>query len=46
MSLQTSASDSSRTSSPGSSASTTLTPRYTECNGPRQGVLELPNLQN
>ena len=46
MSLQTSTSDSSRASSPGSSASTTLTPRYTECNGPRQGVLELPNLQN
>ena len=46
MSLQTSASDSSRTSSPGSSASTTLTPRYTKCNGPRQGVLELPSLQN
>ena len=46
MSLQTSTSESSsRASSPGSSASATLTPRYTKCNGPHQGVLDLPNLE-
>ena len=47
MSLQTSTSESSsRASSPESNASVTITPRYTECNGPRHGVLDLPNLQN
>ena len=47
MSLQTSTSESSsRASSPESNASATLTPRYTECNGPHQGVLDLRNLQN
>ena len=47
MSHRTSTSDSSsRTSSPESGASTTLPPLYTECNDHRQGVMELPSLQN
>ena len=47
MSHRTSTSDSSsRTSSPESDASTTLPPLYTECNDHRQGVMELPSLQN
>ena len=45
MSLQTSMSESSsRASSPGPSASATLTPRYTTCD-PHQGVLDLPSLE-